>query len=96
VATAAPSIMAGENSTGSSKHGAVKQPLRCIAHGHAGQDAAQAVAQAQVRHVGKEGMPVGFEGLHGQFGIAVPAHKAATVVAVAVALDVAQPQVKVV
>ncbi|MNP82559.1 hypothetical protein D3C76_1812360 [compost metagenome] len=65
----------------------------------AGQDqaaehAAETVSDGQARHLAEWRAPC-LESLHRQLGVAVPAEEAATVVTVAVALDIAQPEIEI-
>ncbi|MNP22368.1 hypothetical protein D3C76_1150400 [compost metagenome] len=60
----------------------------------AGQDPAETVADGQPWHLAE--LPTSHvEGLHRQLGVAVPAEEAAPVVAVAMALDIAQPEIEI-
>ena len=60
----------------------------------AAEDAAEAVPAGQSLDI-SIGTAPGLEGLHRHLGVAVPAVEAAAVVAFAVALDVAQPEVEI-
>src|SRR5690606_18785364 len=67
--------------------------LRVRRQDQAGQHSAKTVPQRKARHVAENRL-ASDEGFHRQFGIAIPADKSATMVAVAMALHIAQPQVE--
>ncbi|MNV53496.1 hypothetical protein D3C71_1456490 [compost metagenome] len=75
------------------QHRALKQ-LRLLGQHQAAQDPAETVADGKQRHLGKVLATHG-ECLQGQLGAAVPAMKTAAMIAVAMALDIAQPEVEI-